>query len=144
MLDGLVQWWRAPEPEVPLSAQAVLAHAGRGVVKLLPVYLAVVTWQYAAFGWPGAATALGGGVALLSAFAAGVLGSLDATYRAAVAFGVTIAVLGRLGPFVAGMGADVDYVRAAALVLLVAAGGSAVVGYAEVRRLQTTPDGAAR
>lgn len=144
MIDRLAQWWRAPEPAVPLSARAVLAHAGRGVVKLLPAYLAVVAWQYVAFGWPGAATALGGGVALLAAFVAGVLGSLDAKYRAAVAFGVTIAVLGRLGPFVAGMGADVDYVRAAALVLVVAAGASAVVGYAEVRRLQTTPDGPGR
>lgn len=139
MIDRFRRWWRAPEPTVPLSARAVLVHAGRGALKLLPVYLAVVGWQYVAIGVPGAAMALGGGVALAAAFVAGVLGSLDRKYRAAVAFGLTIAVLGRLGPAVVGLGAGATYVRRAALALVVVAGASAVVGYAEVRRLQTTP-----
>lgn len=140
MIDRFRRWWRAPEPEVPLSARAVFAHAGRGALKLLPVYLAVVGWQYVAAGLSGVVLALGGGVALTTAFVAGVLGSLDRQYRAAVAFGVTIAILGRLGPFVVGMGAAPTYVRRGALALVVAAGASAVVGYAEVRRLQTTPE----
>lgn len=141
MFDSVGRWWAAPEPELPLSTGAVLAHAGRGAVKLLPIFLAVVAWQYLAVGLPGAVMALGGGAGVLTAFVAGVLGSLDHQYRAAVAFGLTLAVLGRLGPFVAGRGAGEGYVRTAALVLVVVAGCSAVVGYAEVRRLQTTPAG---
>lgn len=139
MFDRLRRWWAAPEPEVPLSTRAVLSHAGRGVLKLLPVFLAVLVWQYAAAGRPGTVMVLGGGVGVLTAFVAGVLGSLDRRYSAAVAFGATLAVLGRLGPLVVRLGATEGYVRTAALVLVVAAGCSAVVGYAEVRRLQTTP-----
>lgn len=141
MRDRLQQWWRAPEPEPPLSATAVLAHAGRGAAKLLPLFLVVVGWQYVSVGLPGAVLTVGGGVAVVTAFVAGVLGSLDYRYRAAVAFGVTLAVVGQLGPFVAEMGASDGYIQWAALVLLVVAGGSAVVGYAEVRRLQTTAVG---
>jgi hypothetical protein len=139
VLDRLRRWWAAPEPAVPLSPRAVLVHAGRGVLKLLPVFLAVVGWQYVTVGVPGAAMAIGGGVGILTAFVAGVVGGLDHQYRAALCFGLTLAVLGRLGPFVTGLGAAAGYVRTGALVLVVAAGCSAVVGYAEVRRLQTTP-----
>ena len=124
-----------------MSTRAVLSHAGRGVLKLLPVFFAVLIWQFAAVERPGAVMTLGGGVGVLTAFVAGVLGGLDHRYWAAVAFGMTLAVLGRLGPFVARLGASEGYVRTAALVLVVAAGCSAVVGYAEVRRLQTTPAG---
>lgn len=141
MFDRLRRWWTAPAPEVPLSARAVLAHAGRGALKLLPLYLAVVAWQFVAIGRPGGVMALGGGVAVVTAFVAGVSGALDYQYRAAVAFGVTLAVVGQLGPFVAGIGAGEEYVRTAALALLVAAGCSSILGYAEVRRLQTTPAG---
>jgi hypothetical protein len=139
VFDRVRRWWEAPEPEVPLSARAVLSHAGRGVVKLLPVFLALVASQYVSLGVSGAAMALGGGVGIATAFVAGVLGGLDHQYRAALAFGATLAVLGRLGPFVTRLGAAEGYVRTAALVLVVAAGCSAVVGYGEVRRLQTTP-----
>lgn len=138
MRDKLRQWWSAPEPEPPLSATDVFTHAGRGGVKLLPLFLAVVGWQYVSVGLPGAVLVLGGAIGVVTAFVAGVLGSLGYQYRAAVAFGVTLAVLGRLGPFVAGMGASEGYVQTAALVLLVVAGCGAVVGYAEVRRLQTS------
>lgn len=84
---------------------------------------------------------LGGGVGILTAFVAGVVGGLDYQYRAALCFGHRLAVLGRLEPFVTRLGAGEGYVLTAALVLLIAAGCSAVVGYAEVRRLQTTPAG---
>lgn len=137
MRDKLRGWWEAPEPESPLSATAVVRHAGRSVVQFLPFGLAVAVWQYVQVGPPGAALVLGGAVSVLTAFVAGVLGGLDARYRAAVAFGVTVAVIGQLGPFVSGMGASEGYVQAGALVLLIAAGCAAVVGYAEVRRLQT-------
>lgn len=141
MYDRLRRWWGAAEPEPPLTVRAVLTHAGRGVVKLLAPYLAVVGWQYATVGVPGAVLVLGGGVGMLTAFVAGVLGSLDYQYRAAVAFGITLAVLGRLGPVVVGLGAAESYVATASLVLVIVAGCSAVVGYAEVRRLQTSAVG---
>ncbi len=109
------------------------------MLKLLPVFLAIVGWQYATVDVPGAAMVLGGGGGILTVFVAGVVGGLDHQYRAALAFGLTLAVLGRLGSFVTPLGAAEAYVRTAALVLVVAAGCSAVVGSAEVRRLQTTP-----
>ncbi|GAB7094351.1 hypothetical protein JCM30237_15030 [Halolamina litorea] len=137
MIDRLEEWWAAPAPSLPLSARDVLSHAGRDITKGLPLYLAVAGWQYVTVGVPGATLVLGAGVALLTAFVAGVLGALDHQYRAAVAFGVTIAVVGQLGPYVDGLGASEGYVRTAALVVLVAAGLSAVVGYAEVRRLES-------
>jgi hypothetical protein len=116
---------------------AVLAHASRGVVKLFPLYAVVAGWQYASVGEAGGGLALGGGVALLLALLAGIFGGVNRTYSAAVAFGVTIAVLGQLGPFVTGLGAPRPYVATASLALVVACGLGAVVGYAEVRRLQT-------
>jgi hypothetical protein len=119
----------------------VLSHAGRSALKLLLVVLAIVGWQHVTVGVPGAAMALGGGVGIPTAFVAGIVGGLDHQYRAGLCFGLTLAVLGRLGPFVTRLGAGEGDVRTAALVLVIAAGCSAVVGYAEVRRLQTTPAG---
>lgn len=141
MRERVRRWYVAPEPEPPLSATKVLRHAARDAVKLLPVLLVVAGWQYLWVGTPGVVLVLGGAVGVSTAFVAGVLGGLDAKYRAAVAFGVTIAVVGRLGPFVAGMGASEGYVQAAALVLLVSAGFGAVIGYAEVQRLRSGPVG---
>jgi hypothetical protein len=135
--DRLARWWHAAEPAPPLSWRDVLAHAGRGVVKLLPLYALAVAWQYTSVGRPGAVLVLGGGVALLLALLAGVLGALERKYVAAVAFGLTIAVLGQLGPFVVGLGAPRGYVASASLALVVVCALGSVVGYAEVRRLQT-------
>jgi len=135
--DRLGRWWDASEPSPPLSWADVLTHASRGVVKLLPLYALVVLWQYLGVGEAGAVLVLGGGVALLLAVLAGVFGALHRKYAAAVVFGVTIAVLGQLGPFVAGLGAPRQYVATASLVLVVVCGVGAIVGYAEVRRLQT-------
>jgi asparagine N-glycosylation enzyme membrane subunit Stt3 len=107
------------------------------VVKLLPLYALAVAWQYASVGTAGVTLVLGGGVALMLALCAGVFGALGRQYVAAVTFGVTIAVLGQLGPFVASLGARRGYVASASLVLVVVCALGAVVGYAEVRRLQT-------
>lgn len=138
MFDRLSQWWHAPEPSPPLSPTAMVRHGSRGLVKLLPLYGLVVVWQYTLTGRPGVVLALGGGVALLLAVSAGVLGALERKYRAAVAFGLTIAVLGQLGPFVTELGGLPEYVATASLVLVVVCALGAILGYAEVRRLQTT------
>lgn len=138
MRDRLARWWHAPEPSPPLSLGPVLAHAARGVARLLPLFALVVAWQYASVGRAGAVFALGGGVALLLALLAGVLGALERQYVAAVAFGLTVAVLGQLGPFVVGLGASRQYVATASLALVVGCAVGAVGGYAEVRRLQTS------
>lgn len=119
----------------------VCRHVSRGVVKLLPVYALVGGWQYVAVGPAGVVFVLGSGVALLLALLAGILGALTRQYVAAVTFGLTIAVLGQLGPFVTGLGAGRGYVATASLVTVVVCGLGAVLGYAEVRRLQTTAVG---
>ncbi|AEN04694.1 hypothetical protein Halar_0929 [halophilic archaeon DL31] len=51
--------------------------------------------------------------------------------------GVTITILGPLGPFVVELGAPRQYVATASLVLVVRCALGTVVGYAEVGRLQT-------
>ena len=137
MRDRIAGWWNASQPSPPLTTRAVLSHAGRGVLKFAPLYALAAIWQYASQGAPGAVFALVGGVALLFAVTAGVLGALDRQYAAAVTFGVTIAVLGQLGPFVTDLGAGRGYVASASLALVVVCAVGAVVGYAEVRRLQT-------
>jgi hypothetical protein len=67
----------------------------------------------------------------LLALTAGVLGALDRQYAPAVAFGVTITILGPLGPFVVELGAPRQYVATASLVLVVRCALGTVVGYPE-------------
>lgn len=136
MFDALADWWNAPEPSPPLTVSEVLPHVARGVVRLSPVVLLVGLWRYVAAGVPELLFVLAGGVALTAALVAGVLGGLRRQYLAALAFVVVIAVLGQTGPFVVGLGAAEGVVATGSLALVVLSAISAVVGYAEVRRLQ--------